>query len=414
MTWTIARKEIVSNLLSYKFFVVLLLTIVLVLTSLFIMHRDFKNRLSDYQVIRPKPGDPIALLPPNPLSIFAKGLDDALARSFEMSVIGIGVRAGQASGNVIFSFFPPPDFLYIVKVVLSLVALLFGFEQVSREKEMGTLRLMLANRISRAKVVFGKWLGNFMSLSVPFLLVSGLGFAFLNLDSEIRFSADRLGRFLLILLIALVYIALFLSLGILISTLTKKAATSLVLLLFIWAAAVFILPNLGTLVARQMVDIPSVRALSEKREQTWTREVLLGQKDHNWKTHYDTITAEVNQREEDFRNKFLALIRLAKNINRVSPVASFVYLTTDLAGTGISEEINLKQEVIRYNNQVLPYLTAGSQEGNKMQLPAFQYRYRSLSRILADGALFDIAWLLFFNILLFSLSYFAFVKYDVR
>jgi ABC-type transport system involved in multi-copper enzyme maturation permease subunit len=414
MTWTIARKEIVSNLLSYKFFVVLLLTIVLVLTSLFIMHRDFKNRLSDYQVIRPKPGDPIALLPPNPLSIFAKGLDDALARSFEMSVIGISVRAGQASGNVIFSFFPPPDFLYIVKVVLSLVALLFGFEQVSREKEMGTLRLMLANRISRAKVVFGKWLGNFMSLSVPFLLVSGLGFAFLNLDSEIRFSADRLGRFLLILLIALVYIALFLSLGILISTLTKKAATSLVLLLFIWAAAVFILPNLGTLVARQMVDIPSVRALSEKREQTWTREVLLGQKDHNWKTHYDTITAEVNQREEDFRNKFLALIRLAKNINRVSPVASFVYLTTDLAGTGISEEINLKQEVIRYNNQVLPYLTAGSQEGNKMQLPAFQYRYRSLSRILADGALFDIAWLLFFNILLFSLSYFAFVKYDVR
>jgi ABC-type transport system involved in multi-copper enzyme maturation permease subunit len=414
MTWIIARKEIVSNLLSYKFFVVLLLTIVLVLMSFFIMHRDFKNRLSDYQVIRPKAGDPIALLPPNPLSIFAKGLDDALARSFEMSVIGVSVRAGQASGNIIFSFFPTPDFLYIVKVVLSLVALLFGFEQVSREKEIGTLRLMLANRISRAKVLLGKWLGNFLSLSIPFLLVSGLGFAFLNLDSEIRFSGERLGRFLLILLIALIYIALFLSLGILISTLTKKAATSLVLLLFIWAAAVFIFPNLGTLLARQMVDIPSVRALSEKREQTWTREVLLGEKDSNWKTHYERITAEVNQREEDFRNKFLTLIRLSKNINRVSPVASFVYLTTDLAGTGISEEMNLKQEVIRYNNQVLPDLTAGRQEVKNMQLQVFQYRYRPLSQILAEGALFDIAWLVFFNILLFALSYFAFVKYDVR
>ena len=126
MTWTIARKEIASNLLSYKFFVVLLLMVLLVATSLFIMHRDFNQRMADYQIIRPKPGEPIALVPPTSLSIFAKGLDDALTRSFEISTIGITVRPGQASGNIIYSFFPAPDFLYVVRVVLSLVALLFG------------------------------------------------------------------------------------------------------------------------------------------------------------------------------------------------------------------------------------------------------------------------------------------------
>jgi hypothetical protein len=59
MTWTIARKEIVSNLLSYKFFIVILPTTVLLFTRFFIMGRDFKSRLDDDQRIRPKPGEPM-------------------------------------------------------------------------------------------------------------------------------------------------------------------------------------------------------------------------------------------------------------------------------------------------------------------------------------------------------------------
>ena len=44
MIWNIARKEIVSNLLSYKFFIVIILTVVLVFTSFFIMHKDNRRR----------------------------------------------------------------------------------------------------------------------------------------------------------------------------------------------------------------------------------------------------------------------------------------------------------------------------------------------------------------------------------
>ncbi|MFO7733941.1 MAG: ABC transporter permease subunit, partial [Candidatus Aminicenantes bacterium] len=175
MTGTIVRKEILSNLLSYKFTVVVLLTVVLVATSFFVMARDYKERLADYQLIRPEPGAPIAILPPNPLSIFARGLEEAMTRSFEVGPVGIDVRAGQSSGNVIFSFFPTPDFVHIIKVVLSLVALLLGFDAVSREKEAGTLKLALSNAVSRSSLLLGKWTGNFLSLAVPFLLVTGLG-----------------------------------------------------------------------------------------------------------------------------------------------------------------------------------------------------------------------------------------------
>ena len=414
MTGTIARKEILANLLSYKFYVVILLAAFLVATSFFIMTRDYKERLADYSLIRPKPGEPIAVNPPNPLSIFAKGLDEAMARSFEVGPTGISVRAGQKSGNTVFAFFPTPDFLYIVRVVLSLIALLFGFDQVSREKEAGTLRQMLANQTSRSTILIGKWAGNFLSLAVPFLLVTTLGIAVLGLDPDIRFSSDQVLRLGLILALTLVYIAFFLSLGILISTLTRRASSSIVILLFIWALLVFILPNLGTLIARQVVDVPSVRALSEKREQVWTREILLrikGQGD--MPSHVRTISAENDALEADYRVKFDRLVDLSKNINRISPVASFVYAVTEIAGTGIGEEGAFKGEVVRYKNAVLGKRLA-SPDLKSLEYPAFLYRYRQLGRVLASGALFDTAWLAAFGILFFALSYLAFVRYDVR
>ena len=415
MTWTIARKEILSNLSSYKFFVVLLLTVLLTATSFFIMHRDFTQRTADFQIIRPKPGEPIALLPPNPMAVFAKGLEDAMTRSFEIDVIGITVRAGQSSGNIIYSFFPAPDFLYVVRVVLSLVALLFGFDQVSRERERGTLKLILGSSVSRARVLFGKWLGNLLSLAVPFLLVTLLGTAFLLLDPNVRLSAGRLGRLVLILVLSLLYMSFFLTLGILISTLTRRSASSIVVLLFIWTLLVFVIPNLGTLLARQFVSVPSVRALSEKRRQTWTREVLLSLKGGDWAGHMRATSDDNDRMEEDYRGKFERLVRLSRDINRVSPAAGFLDAASEIAGTGIGEESRLKREVVRYKNSIIDKVIANRAASNKnAEYPAFRYVPRSLAEIFAQGALFDAVWLVFFNIISFALAFWAFIRYDVR
>ena len=418
MIGTVARKEIVANLLSYKFFVVLLLMVLLVATSLFVMYRDFSARMADYQIIRPKPGEPIALLAPNPLSIFAKGLDDAMTRSFEIGSLGITVRAGQSFGNVIYSFFPAPDFLYVVRVVLSLVALLFGFDQISREREQGTLKLILGNSVSRAKVLAGKWLGNFASLTVPFLLVTLLGAAVLQLAPEVRFSAGQVARLGLILALSVLYLGFFLSLGMLISALTRRAATSIVVLLFIWALLVFIIPNLGTLLARQFVAVPPVRALSEKQQQTWTREVLLSiAKGVDRKQGVETVRRETEQMEEDFRLKFDRLVRTSRNINRVSPAASFLDAASEIAGTGLGEERRLKGEILRYNDAVIGQILANwgvADNALFRNSPAFSYKPRSLGDVFAGGALFDATWLIVFNIVSFALAFVAFVRYDAR
>jgi ABC-type transport system involved in multi-copper enzyme maturation permease subunit len=416
MTGTIVKKEILANLVSYKFFVVLLLMVLLVATSLFVMYRDYDGRMGDYQIIRPDPGQPIAVKPPNPLSIFAKGLDDAMTRSFEIGVIGVEVRAGQSSGNIVYRFFPAPDFLYVVRVVLSLVALLFGFDQISRERERGTLKLLVGSPVSRASILLGKWLGNILSLAVPFLLVTLLSTAVLLFDPDIRFTAGDLRRLGIILALALLYLAFFLSLGMLVSALTRRAATSVIVLLFAWALFVFVLPNLGTLIARQFVDVPSVKALSEERERTWTREVLLGLGERgNWADHFQAINRENDRMEEDYRLRFERLVRLARNINRLSPATSLLDATTEIAGTGIGEESRFKAEVVRYKNSLIDQIITDQAAGRReARYAAFTYRRRPLAEVFAAGALFDAAWLAVFNIAAFGLAYASFVRYDVR
>jgi len=175
-----------------------------------------------------------------------------------------------------------------------------------------------------------------------------------------------------------------------------------------------VIPNLGNLLARQIVDVPSVAGLSEKRNQIWTREVLLLIQEGNRNDHFYKINRDNGLLEEEYRNKYNRLVRLSKNINRISPVSSFVYAVTDLAGTGIGEEDNLKRSLISYNNNIFPELLAPVTEGESKQYTAFQYNYRELSEVFARGTLFDMSWLIFFNILFFALSYVAFLKYDVR
>ncbi len=132
------------------------------------------------------------------------------------------------------------------------------------------------------------------------------------------------------------------------------------------------------------MSVPSVRALSEKRQQTWTREILLSMKDRDWEKHVRTISNENDQLEQDYRLKFERLVRLSRNINRISPAASFLDASSEIAGTGIGEESRLKQEVVRYKDSIIDKIIADQRAGDK-QYPAFIVRAAAARRDLRRG-----------------------------
>lgn len=210
MIWIIAKKEILENLLSYRFSLVMLLTVLLIFVSFLVMYRDYTSRLASYSLLATSNEGPVCIKRPNQLSILAKGFDEEMSRPYNVGPGGIRVGSVRSPFKHIFSPFSSPDVLFIVKVLLSLVAVLFAFNSISGEKEAGTLALMLSNPISKPSVFVGKWLGGIMSLLTPLMLAITLGLALINLSPIIVLSLMDLKRIAIFLVISIIYVSFFL------------------------------------------------------------------------------------------------------------------------------------------------------------------------------------------------------------
>ena len=411
MLKSIIRKEILLNLLSYKFSIITILSTILILVSIFVMYRDYILAVENYEILQQEPKDTVAVIRPTPLSIFAKGLEENLCRSYQSGFGGqVSVSSKQQSVNNLFELFTTPDLLYVVKIILSLCAMLFAFDMVCGEKEAGTLRQSLSGSLGRPILITGKWIGGFTSFILPFFIAVLLGTIFVTLSPMVDMNTYNLLKLGMFMLSSVIYLAIFFSLGLLISCLTHRTSTSLVLSLFVWIILVFLIPNLGNILARQLVQIPTVQQLELKRTQSWVinrfKQVRTDRSEH----------AEMNRRleiendklTEDYRNRFNRLVKVSQNITRISPAAAFTFLATDITGTGMLEERKLKRAVVQYMDIVKNW------DNGKGDCPSFIYQRSSVQEALGTGGLSNCLILVLFNILFFSGAYVTFLRYDAR
>ena len=411
MLKSIIRKEILSNLLSYKFSIIIILSTILILVSIFVMYRDYCLALENFEILRSKSENPPAVIPPTPLAIFAKGLEENLCRSYESGFGGsIEVSSTQKSINKLFKLFTVPDLLYVIKVILSLCAMLFAFDIICGEKEKGTLRQSLSCSLGRPTLIAGKWIGGFISFILPFFIAVLLGTIFVTLSPVVDMSPGNWLKLGLFLLGSVIYLAAFFSLGLLISCLTHRSSTSLVLSLFVWAVLVFLVPNLGNILARQLVPIPTVQQLELKRKHIRVRTYIEVNRLQDWPERKKAIERANSEREmlaEDYRNRFNRLVTVSKNITQISPAAAFTFLATDITGTGMLEERRLKSAFLRYRDTLWNW-------NEKGERPAFSYQRCSAQEALGLGGLSNGVILVLFNILFFTGAYVAFLRYDAR
>ncbi len=412
MLKSIIRKAILSNVLSYKFSIITLLSTVLILVSIFVMYGNYRLALGNHDSLQAEfngPGQPQAqVLAPTPLGIFAKGLDDNLCRAWRFALMKVVVYPDkQKALNDLFRLFTAPDLLYIIRVILSLCAMLFAFDVVCGEKETGTLRQFLSCSVRRPTLLLGEWIGGFVSFILPFFLAVLLGAIFVTRLPMVQMNTQDWAKLGLFLLGAVVYLAVFFSLGLLISCLTRHAATSLVLSLSVWTIPVFLIPHLGNLLARQVVPIPTARQVDGKHgqirhqmnfalEQIPKTEPDFAQREE---AVFARFALQSSQLDEDYRNSLCRLVQTSQNITRLSPAPAFTLLATDLMGTGVAEERKLKAAVLSYPKQ---------------SDSPFHYQRSSIPEILDQGGLSNALILLLFNLLFFTGAYVAFLRYDAR
>lgn len=113
----------------------------------------------------------------------------------------------------------------VITIILMLVSAMMTSIAVTREKEVGTMEIMLVSPISPAMVIIGKVIP-YLGLSMfNALVILGLGFFVFGMPME--------GSLVLLLLECLLFVICSLSLGILISTLTSSQQTAMMISLMV-------------------------------------------------------------------------------------------------------------------------------------------------------------------------------------
>lgn len=396
MLMTLIQKEMMHHILSVRFVALLLMCLLLIPLTLSISHRNYRQSLVDYQeavklanieettVNLKMPLEPDLevsklILKPTPLGVFANGLADALP-----SYLGItrnGVTQGPpalVSGSLSY-LLGHLDFLFIVGTVFSLLALLFTFDAVAGEREVGTLRITLANSLPRDVFLWSKLIGGYLVFVVPFLMSLLFGLLVLVWQGFPLGEPDIFPRVFTLTLVSLLYIAVFFAIGTVISSYLDNSKTALIVTFTVWVFAVLITPRVGFLAAK--IIAPTRTSQSVYMEKTAMRDDFNAELEKQKmkfimevppdKNGVRSISPEISEKieermkplEEGYRSKFQDQSneldrnyqreterqeQMGETLSRISPTSSLIYFATNLTQTGKGTRSNYSRAGDRY------------------------------------------------------------------
>jgi ABC-type transport system involved in multi-copper enzyme maturation permease subunit len=268
----IIKKEILDHLLSAKFVFMFIICFVLILLSVYM---GVAGYLADKKVYDDDIAwDAQAWQPPNTYNILLqgslkvyrapqtlgtliKGVEDAAGR-VSHTVLDEEVSLGESKyqSNPLTAVFGAFDLMFIVKMAFSLFAILLIYDTICGEKEKGTLKLALSNSLPRDRLLLGKAIGGYISLCVPLLIPLLFSLIYLSMHPSIVLTGEDWQRLGFIFLLFLLYLTVFFCLGMLVSSLTARSSTSLLILLFIWSVWGIVVPKASVIFAGMLRPIP--------------------------------------------------------------------------------------------------------------------------------------------------------------
>jgi len=395
MLKAIIAREFLNNLRNLRFMIGLALCLIVTVACILILSHDYRQELADYHQRVNLHEEFLSQFATTggTISIYQMTPKEKPPERFRPLIIGIPGNETQNSPdeNPLTVLFPRLDFLFIVTVIMSLLALLFSYDAVTGERERGTLRQMVSNSVPRTAILLGKFLGGAASLLIPFVLALLTGVLCIQLNPNIQWDGSAWAELGLLLAASLTFITSFYLLGLMVSTWSRSSSVAMLNCLFLWVLLILVIPNVGPYVSAQLRRIPSIRELERQEEEVKracfaTRrqrgedsieqfrgkygslfsqfEALgfgdqidnrkkveeLAAADSQFKTMVDAFHSERARLGQEFRTglnkailalgadlrtKAAAQTRLAKNLAAISPLADFVYVARDLTGTGL-------------------------------------------------------------------------------
>jgi len=273
MIFNIALKDFLNNLVSARFIIGFILCLFLIPFTMLVSIDDFNEQFRVYELEKKKAEDnfkqvrvystlrPEIVRPPDPLGVFCQGISGNVGSKIK---IWLGEKPMVAEGrtairdNPLLNSFFSIDFVSILAVILSLLALIFTYDSCTGEKELGTLKMQLSNSISRYKILLGKVIGVYLTILPIIVFCYLLAFLLILNYYNAVFSAGGWISIGILFLVSILYLSVFIFIGMFISTRMRTSKTSIVACLFVWVFFVFIIPNLSVYLAESFVKVRSL------------------------------------------------------------------------------------------------------------------------------------------------------------
>ena len=418
MLKTIIAREFLNNILNLRFMIGLVLCIIITIACIVILTHDYQQELADYN-LRVNLQDEFLSNYATRGRMFRMIPQQKPPERFRPLIIGISGNENLKSfdDNPLPILFPHLDFLFIVTIIMSLLAILFSYDAITGERQSGMLRLVIANSISRTKILFGKLVGGAASLLIPFILSLLVGVLYINLNPNIQWDGSAWMELALLTAASITFITLFYLLGLMVSTFSRYSAISILNCLFLWVLLILVIPNVCPYISAQLRRVPSIRETQRQEEEfehafqniyrQLEKEVIKkfagdygklfsdfesmefggvlpgdvavkhreaaqqrATADPEFKAMMDAFSEEMQRRhfealdtlhEEtdklwgDLNTKAAAQTRLAKNLACISPLANFVYVARDLTGTGLRSLEYFDQAKVEYSGPHGPF-----------------------------------------------------------
>ncbi len=246
------------------------------------------------------------------------------------------------------------DWIFIIGMLLSFVALILTFDQISGEREKGTLRLQCANAVSRFTLIMSKYAAALALMAIALVIGILVNLIIVRIGLREMLLFKYPGQLLVLLVIFLVYISLFLLLGLFVSSRVHLSSSSLAICLLIWTTLLVFIPGAGSMIGQKIHRIQSSYEYEQKRDTAWNdiwmnapepkaRGYSNG-RDFPYLAERVKLVNQLSESNDRFRNdrfyELLGQVRFARSLTMISPYSLLRYAAESITGTGLESFVH--------------------------------------------------------------------------
>ena len=424
MIWHIAKREILDNLTRFRFVLTLCLVMVLmVMNAVIFVSSQYPRRIAEYsqdtnnavESLKKRSsnlgelavkGPGYLYKPPSRLTFIATGEDANLPKQAEGSSTG-SYGIGMETPDYRFGYswsenwqlqypqdtfrkndslpnFTELDWVFIIGLVMSFMAILFTYDAISGERETGTLSLLMANSVSHATVLLGKFIGAFLSMTAPLVIGILLNLLIVSASELVLLDGSEWGSVGIIVVISAIYISIFLWLGLFISSQFSDSSSSLLILLLIWIVFVVLIPNTMGVLASGFQQVPTKNEISrikkatedeiDQRHKAGDKLYRTGSPSDQppnievlrlWADYLNERADAKSRMHDEHLNKQFAQVEFTQQITRLSPASIYKYAVESLARTGFARHKRFIQQARRYRQQFVDFIQSEDRGDNE-------------------------------------------------